>query len=287
LRSFENRSISGHKVQALVDGPICDVFNSKGHKGLLDVCQPSHKGIVPIGIRPILSTQSPSGLSKILGLAWKRSVGAAPVLGAPLYADRKLFFAKMAGRGLRGTEQGFGAGAGSGSGQQLRPGSSGLGGAAAPSNQFRGNEGSFGQGGGSNMQQSQLGHGNNSGFVPPNNNFIPRNDRQGFAPQGNTGNGSMNANAGTGRGSYGLPPHMLRRSNNNQGSGEASDFMEVDMSQNNSQQSGFDGFSSNFGDFDEGYYDNNQNLSQGHDGYGYGNQRYRNNYKQGSYGGRG
>jgi hypothetical protein len=80
---------------------------------------------------------------------------------------------------------------------------------------------------------------------------------------------------------------MLRRSNNNQGSGEASDFMEVDMSRKNSQQSGFDGFSGNFGDFDEGYYDNNQNLGQGRDGYGYGNQRYRNNYKQGSYGGRG
>jgi hypothetical protein len=151
LRSFENRSISGHKVQALVDGPICDVFNSKGHKGLLDVCQPSHKGIVPIGIRLILSTQLPSGLSKILGLAWKRSVGAAPVLGVPLYADRKLFFAKMAGRGSRGTEQGFGAGVGPGSGQQFCLGSSGLGGAAAPPNQFRGNEGSFGQGGGSNM----------------------------------------------------------------------------------------------------------------------------------------
>jgi hypothetical protein len=134
LRSFENSSISGHKVQALIDGPICDDFNSKGHKGLFDVCQPSHKGIVPIGIRLILSTQSPSCLSKILGLAWKRSVGAAPVLGAPLYADRKLLFTKMAGRGSRGTEQGFGAGAGPGSSQQFRPGSSSLGDAAAPPN---------------------------------------------------------------------------------------------------------------------------------------------------------
>jgi hypothetical protein len=138
----------------LIDGPICDDFKSKGHKGLLDVCQPSHKGIVPIDNRPILSTQSSLGLSKILGLAWKRSVDAAPVLGAFLSADRKLFFTKMAGRGSRGNEQGFGAGAGPGSGQQFCPSSSGLGGAAAPPHQFRGNEGSFGQGGGSNVQQS-------------------------------------------------------------------------------------------------------------------------------------
>jgi hypothetical protein len=60
----------------------------------------------------------------------------------------------MAGRGSRGNEQGFGAGAGPGSGQQFCPSSSGLGGAAAPLHQFRGNEGSFGQGGGSNVQQS-------------------------------------------------------------------------------------------------------------------------------------
>jgi hypothetical protein len=33
--------------------------------------------------------------------------------------------------------------------------------------------------------------------------------------------------------------------------------MEVEFHLNNNQQGGFDGFSGNFGDFDEGYYDNN------------------------------
>jgi hypothetical protein len=106
--------------------------------------------------------------------------------------------------------------------------------------------------------------GGNSGFVPLNsnyihrnwsNNFIPRNSNQGFVPQGNLGNAFGKTNVGSGRGSYGLSPHLLRKSNVSQGSGDGSDLMDVEF--NNNQQGGFDSFSGNFGEFDEGYHENN------------------------------
>jgi hypothetical protein len=92
---FEKASINGDKVQSLIEGPLCDGMEKKGHKGQIVVSQSSHKGNALIDNCIASSMQGSSGLSKILGLDWKRLVGVAPILGATVDADRKFFFARI------------------------------------------------------------------------------------------------------------------------------------------------------------------------------------------------
>jgi hypothetical protein len=95
-----------------------------------------------------------------------------------------------------------------------------------------------------------------------NNNFIPRNENQGFVPQGNIGNNFGTANSGNGRGSYGAPPHMLRNISNQQGATDGNEFMEVDMIRGDNQQP-FEGFNGNFRNFDEGYFEGGAEFQSG------------------------
>jgi hypothetical protein len=285
-KSFENHAINGHKASLLIDGPITDENSDIGHKGLSVVHFTGHKGLESSSDRYPQSKTNRVGIAKILGLAWSRSVGAAPVLGAISGSQRGVFLHSiMAGRGSRPIEPNFGAGAGPSFGKQP-----GAGGGNGPPAQFRGfGSGSCPTGGSSNLLGQQV-RGINSGFVGNvnmrNNNFIPRNKNQGFVPQGNIGNNFGSANAGNGSGSYGAPPHMLRNISNQQGAGDGNEFMEVDMIRGNNQQS-FEGFNGNFRNFDEGYFEGGQNSNQSHDGYSYGNQRNKYNFRQGFNGGRG